>query len=139
MKKFLIFSFLIILLSLSALGQSKIQITYMRWGDIREIEVERKIVDAFNQSQNKIFVNLESTAWGAYWQQLQNRIAAGNAPDVILMDGAYFIDLASKGVFKDITEWIRRDINLKNYYYDPEVCEWDGKIYAMIRDITLGG
>ena len=140
MRKFLFISLIsLILLSLSALGQSKIQITYMRWGDIREIEVERKIVDAFNQSQNKIFVNLESTAWGAYWQQLQNRIAAGNAPDVMLISGAYFIDLASKGVFKDITDWAKKDINFKNYYYNPELCEWDGKIYAMIRDITLGG
>lgn len=140
MKRLLIFLLILVLtIPLLALGQSRIEITYMRWGDLKEIDVEKKIVDAFNQSQNKIFVKLESTAWGAYWQQLQNKIAAGNAPDVMLMDGAFFIDLASKGVFFEITNWVKKDINLKNYYYNPEVCEWNGKIYAMIRDITLGG
>jgi len=139
MKRFIFLLITLILIGLPLFGQSKIEIVYMRWGDLKEIEIEKKIVESFNQSQNKIFVRLESTAWGAYWQQLQNRIAAGNAPDVILMDGAYFIDLASKGVFLDITDWMNKEINLKNYYYDPEVCEWNGKKYAMVRDITIGG
>jgi len=47
--------------------------------------------------------------------------------------------LASKGVFLDITDWMNKEINLKNYYYTPEVCEWNGKKYAMVRDITIGG
>jgi multiple sugar transport system substrate-binding protein len=140
MKLRFLSTLLIILLLIVPLGaQSKVEILYMRWGDLKEIEAEKKIVEAFNQSQNKIFVRLESAAWGAYWQQLQNRIAAGNAPDVMLISGAYFIDLASKGVFLDITDWMDKEINIKNYYYTPDVCEWDGKKYAMVRDIHLGG
>jgi len=84
MKRFIFLLITLILIGLPLFGQSKIEIVYMRWGDLKEIEIEKKIVESFNQSQNKIFVRLESTAWGAYWQQLQNRIAAGNAPDVIL-------------------------------------------------------
>ena len=139
MKRFIFLLITLILIGLPLFGQSKIEIVYMRWGDLKEIEIEKKIVESFNQSQNKIFVRLESAAWGAYWQQLQNRIAAGNAPDVMLISGAYFIDLASKGVFLDITDWMNKEINLKNYYYTPEVCEWNGKKYAMVRDITIGG
>ncbi|MGC9139880.1 ABC transporter substrate-binding protein [Athalassotoga sp.] len=139
MKSNIMFLLVVILslaMSLTVIG--KTNITFMVWGNIFEIQAYQRMVDKFNQSQNDVFVNLQSTSWGAYFQTLQNRIAANNAPDVFVMDGAYFDNFAKEGVFYNLTN-LMKDIDLSKYYFEPTACEYNGIFYGAPKDITIGG
>jgi len=129
----------IFLFGLSIAAYGKTTITFMDWGDIFQIQTDQKLVDTFNKSQNDVFVVLQTTSWGAYFQTLQNRIAANNAPDVFVMDGAYFDNFAKEGVFYDLTNLVKTDFDLSKYYFEPSVCEYNGNFYGVPRDITIGG
>ena len=140
MKGFITFSitfFLVISSVMTAFAETTIR--YSRWGDIREIKAEKEIVKAFNKEyKGQIKVDFQSVAWGAYWQRLQNQLAAGDAADVFLMAGAYFYDFANKGIFYDITEYMQ-DVDLSRYIYNKNVMVFRDRYYGMARDITLGG
>ncbi len=139
MKSNIMFLLVVILslaMSLTVIG--KTNITFMVWGNIFEIQAYQRMVDKFNQSQKDVFVNLQSTSWGAYFQTLQNRIAANNAPDVFVMDGAYFDNFAKEGVFYNLTN-LMKDIDLSKYYFEPTACEYNGIFYGAPKDITIGG
>lgn len=133
------FLIIVFVMGTSVISFGKTSITFMVWGNIFEIQAYQKMVDAFNNSQNNISVVLQSTSWGAYFQTLQNRIAANNTPDVFVMDGAYFDNFAKEGVFYNLTDLVKKDLNLSNYYFEPSVCEYNDNFYGVPKDITIGG
>ena len=65
-------------------------ITYAMWGDTTELANQQKIVDAFTKLNPSITVKVSVADWDSYWPKLQVDLAAGNAPDVFLMDGPLY-------------------------------------------------
>ena len=98
-------------------GESgKVIIRHTRWGNLEEIEAEKEMIKQFEMEHPHIKVKFDYGTIN-YWSKLQTQIAAGAAPDVWLMSGAFFHDFMRKGVIREVQSYIDRDkINLKDYY-----------------------
>src|SRR5689334_5161943 len=54
------------------------------------VEVQKRFIDAFQAANPDITVALESADFSTYYTRLNTNLAAGRAPDVFMMSGAYF-------------------------------------------------
>ena len=64
--------------------------THVRWfvglgsgGDAPTVVVEKKVVDAYNASQNDIFIDLEIVGNSQAYNTLATEISGGNSPDIV--------------------------------------------------------
>ncbi len=137
MKKLLVVMGLAVAISLMA-----VTIEMAMWGAPHEEAVYRKIVQAFEAEHPGIKVKVAVQPWGTYWQQLQTRIVAGNAPDVFAVNGGWLQVFASKGVLYDVTDFIYKDPETKALIEGelfPEAVktfEYEGRIYGLPRDFN---
>lgn len=114
----------------------QVTIRYMRWGLPEEMNGTKKIIAAFEKSHSNIKVSLESCSWDQYWEKVQTEIASNTAPDVMLMDGGWYLSqFAPKGILADIGSLMTKDNISKDDYYDVwKTFTYKDKIYSMPRD-----
>lgn len=117
-------------------SDKQVTIRYARWGLPEELNGTKKIIEAFEKKNPNIKVTLESSSWDQYWEKIQTQIASNTTPDVMLMDGGWYMSqFAPKGVLVDIGELMNKDNISKDDYYDVwETFKYEDKIYAMPRD-----
>src|SRR6267142_3933996 len=88
-------------------------------GDPKQIDVQRKVVDQFNKSQERIYLALQIVDNKVASTTLATQIAAGNTPDIIGPVGT--VGRATfDGNYLDLTPWIQSnglDLNV----YDQAV------------------
>lgn len=59
-------------------------------------------------------------------------IIAGTGPDVTMVDGSWFSDMADKGALRDVTAYAKRDkVDLNRWFALPEIFTYKGKQYGM--------
>jgi multiple sugar transport system substrate-binding protein len=110
----------------------KVPVRWGVWSSGRWLELENKIATAFNESQDRIVLAVESAPWQQYWDKMQVSLAAGTAPDLIWMSGAMFLNLVEKGGLLDLTDLISAaNFDVGKYYSQPKIFEWQGKYYGM--------
>ncbi len=81
-----------------------------------QVAVQRAIIDAFNKSQDRVFVKFE-TAEKAGTEKILTQIAGGTAPDVFLWFNANVYDLAKKGAILRLDPFIKESgIDLNDYF-----------------------
>lgn len=81
----LVFALGILLLNLTAFAQERTVITYSAWGNIDEIEMENRLIEAFEARHPEIQVQLLAPT-GSYSEALAVWISGGVAPDVISLN-----------------------------------------------------
>jgi multiple sugar transport system substrate-binding protein len=116
-----------------------VTITYAMWGDTTELANQQKIVDAFTKLNPSIKVKVSVADWDSYWAKLQVDLAAGNAPDVFLMDGPLYPDYQTRDQLLDLTPFITRDGFDTSQLVDLAVQDFkaaDGKLYGLPRDLN---
>lgn len=102
------------------------------WGSEIRRPIIEKIVDDFNQSQDKIVVKHTFVPWGDIWTKELAAIAAGNPPDVVIND---INGTALRGMKKqamDLSKFLKDD-NIQDRFY-PELWEatlYEGKSYGI--------
>src|SRR5207237_2249907 len=85
----------------------------------KQIEVQRRVVDSFNRSQNNIYLALQIVSNTVASTTLATQIAAGNVPDIVGPVGT--AGRASfDGNFLDLTDLIQAN-NVNLNVYDPAV------------------
>lgn len=98
-----------------------------------EMPAWQGIVDAFNQSQSRIEIQLERLpgGWNEYTQKMTAQIASGNPPDIGRMAVASMPMFISKGLVEDLTPYMS-DLDL-DQYYESAMGQYmvDGKMYGM--------
>ena len=111
-------------------------IRYARWGLPEEMNGTKKIIAAFEESHKNIKVTLESSSWDQYWEKIQTEIASNTAPDVMLMDGGWYLtQFAPKGILADIGPLMEKDKISKDDYFNVwQTFTYNNKIYSMPRD-----
>lgn len=77
-------------------------------GNPNQIEVERKVVDEYNKSQDKIYLALQIVDNTVAYNTLATQIAAGNVPDIIGPVGTAGRNGFS-GQFLDMTDLIKQN------------------------------
>lgn len=98
-------------------------------------EVVKKMVDEFNQSQHEVKVN--ATFQGDYYQnhaKVQAAIAAGNQPDVTMVEVASVASFANTGALEDLTPYITGKDGIDKNDVIPGLLgnsTWKGKFYAL--------
>ena len=85
----------------------------------QQVETQRKVIDQFNQSQNRIYIALQIVDNPIASTTLATQIAAGNVPDIVGPVGT--VGRATfEGNYLDLTPWIQQsDMDLS--VYDPAV------------------
>lgn len=99
-------------------------------------EVQEELVARFNASQDKVIV--ESQFQGTYAEILQKllaALAAGNLPDVVLLDSPFVALFAKDGALVSLDQFVKKDktgFDLDDYI--PGLIQdgyYDGSLYAM--------
>lgn len=98
-------------------------------------EAQEELVARFNASQDKVIV--ESQFQGTYAEILQKllaALAAGEVPDVVLLDSPFVTLFARDGVLVDLDQFVKKDKNFDLSDFIPGLladCYYDGTLCAM--------
>jgi multiple sugar transport system substrate-binding protein len=128
-------------LSFAACGKKKDVIRMIHWGDLIEMNNNKKIIADIKATKGIDVVQEHAPAGNSYLEKVLTEAAAGMAPDVMFVEMGNFKALADKGLLVDLTPYIEKDknkdFNLKDYY--PEIVDRftvDKKVYVIPRDIA---
>ncbi|MBI1290844.1 extracellular solute-binding protein [bacterium] len=120
----------------------KTVIRYARWGTPEEITAEKELIRLFESRNPGVKVEIEFASWSEYWNKLQAQMAAGSAPDVILMGGTHIHDYAKRGQLVNLNDYAggTDGIQLSDYYdASVEVFKFDDALWAVPRDCNTIG
>lgn len=141
--------FVLGLMQVAACGKTKHELTaeetknairLMHWGDLIEMNNNKKIIDDI-KGKKGIDVIQERAPANNYIEKALTLAAAGMAPDVMFVEVGNFKAFVDKGLLVDLTDLIKddpdKDFNIKDYY--PEVIDRftvNGRLYVVPRDIA---
>lgn len=102
------------------------------------VEVQKRFIAAFEEAHPEIKVELESADFSTYYTRLNTNLAAGRAPDVFMMSGAYFYAGAMRNAFKDLGPYIEQSgIDLSKYFTEDENSLYQGKTLAVPEELDI--
>jgi len=118
-----------------------VTITYAVWAGTQTPAMQA-IVDAFEDENPDIHVELQELPWPQYWSTLQTGAQGGTAPDAFWMLAQQIRPYAAGGQLLDISDAIESEgVDLDAYpqavldLYD----QGDGKIYGLPKDFDTNG
>lgn len=148
---FLVIVSLVVMFSLGACTSSnendlntsegkQIEIDYFSFSASPDYENElNQMIEAFEEENTDIKVNIELAAYDDYFTKLQTRIAGGQAPDVFELNYENFVQYASKGTLADLSEFINEDKNFNPDQLNEEAFkayQFDGKQFGMVESFS---
>jgi multiple sugar transport system substrate-binding protein len=102
------------------------------------VEVQRRYIEAFEAANPDITVELESADFATYYTRLNTNLAAGRAPDVFMMSGAYFYAGAMRNAFKDLGPYLEQSgIDLGGYFTEDENSLYQGRTLAVPEELDI--
>jgi multiple sugar transport system substrate-binding protein len=109
---------------------AKTQVRLLVWGSS---DPYQPIVDQFEKANPDIDVRVEpAPAFGAYLDKLQVEIAAGMAPDVVGLSGAFVSHLAKAGALLSLDSYIARGgVSPNDFLPTGDIFRYDGKTYGI--------
>jgi multiple sugar transport system permease protein len=135
-KKLLSHFILFGLVSISS-AQDKISLRVANWGTAEEVKLEEEIAAEFMRLHPDIEVLIESIPTN-YKEKILTYIAAGEPPDVFLLDSVIIPALLNKGILLDLQPFLASlNVNLGDYF--PNVLDIFSKgesLYALPKDFT---
>lgn len=101
------------------------------WGSETRRPIIEKIIDDYNNSQDKVFVKHTFLPWGDIWTKNLASVAAGNPADVIINDINTVGQRAENKQVEDLSKYV--DDSYKEQFYPHlwETVEYKGKPYAV--------
>ena len=118
-----------------ALGEP-VEITLFTWTRPGELAVNQQLCAEFEAEHPGLRVEIINEPGDRSMDKLQAMVAAGEAPDVMSIHGAYFIPLAANGALLDLDPLIAGDpeFDLKDFYPRlVELCRYEGPLYSLPR------
>lgn len=126
-------------------GETAIKLVPRDMSELANVEIitvsncDTKIINDFNNSNDKYMVQLVKYSYEDDNQQLNMDIISGNAPDVIcLLDYSTYLNYCNKGVFADLYEFMDDELNKEMIM--PNVVtalENDGKLYSLCTSFNI--
>ncbi len=121
-----------------AVRPGEVVIRYMAWGNPQQLDVERDIIDLFNQKcaneGRKLRVELFMPPAGGYAQKLRLMLASDTAPDVMRLDHFDFPSLVPRGYFRDLTDLAAADKTFDAAAFHPAAMRenyYRGRLYGL--------
>jgi multiple sugar transport system substrate-binding protein len=97
----------------------------------------QELIAKFQEKHPNIKIKTESSPYNQFFQKLDTQIAAESAPDLWLSDGVLVPKYAERGVLKDLTEWIERDLQKDDYYGLDFNKDANGKYWGVPQGIQI--
>ena len=94
-----------------------------------------KVLKAY-QNQNETNIKNTAIPFDQMEQQLLNRAAGGNPPDVMQLSGPWSQELGANGALVDLREMVGEDFLNKNYQGGLAAGEYQDKLYAAPLSLT---
>lgn len=85
-------------------GDGDTEIRFAWWGSTPRHEMTEQALDVFRSENPDIAVTGEPGEFSAYFDKLATQTAAGDAPDVITLGGAYVAEYAQRGALVDLAQ-----------------------------------
>jgi multiple sugar transport system substrate-binding protein len=101
------------------------------WGSETRRPIIEKIIDDYNESQDKVFVKHTFLPWGDIWTKNLASVAAGNPADVIINDINTVAQRAENKQVEDLSQYIDDSFKQKFHPHLWDTVEYDGKSYAV--------
>jgi multiple sugar transport system substrate-binding protein len=120
-------------------GVTKLTIATWAGSSAEGANVEEEIFKAFMAENPDVYIHNVYTPWVAYKSKLLTMFIGNNAPDLCWVQLVDLPFLASRGIFHDLTDTVKKDpeINIKNYSkVATAICSWQGRLYALPRDLA---
>ena len=143
MKKF-VAMLLAALLALSLVGANaeadKIEIEFWNLFGGLDGTYMTAMVDEFNASQDKYFINCITQDFGSYYIKLKTAVSGNEAPDFCISHDDYVWGLVKEGILEPIdqkAEELGVDFIWDNYIEKLDMLRFDGTIYAVPLDGVL--
>jgi len=134
---------LAILIALSLVGcggktdtGGPVKITLFTWTRPGELAINQDLCSEFEKAHPNLKVEVQNEPGDRAMEKLQERVAAGNPPDVMSIHGAYFMPMAANGSLLDLDPLIKEDasFDLPDFYPGlVEQCRYQGKLYSLPR------
>lgn len=90
--------------SSDASGNEPVELRFSWWGNPERAEITQEAIDLFEKKNPDIKVQPDFVAFDSYFDKLATKVAAGDAPDVITLGGAYPREYAARGVLLDMSQ-----------------------------------
>lgn len=129
------------MLGCGLVAEAKTTVRFAMWGVPFEIESYREVVKLFEKKNPDIEVKFEQSGWGEYWTKVQTQMAAGVAPDIMRMSGAYLGQFVRGGAIYDIQPLIDRDkFPIDTDYFDTSgIFRFGGHYYGLPEGGDIAG
>lgn len=117
-------------------SDGKIELHLFTWVQPEELAVNQELIAEFERQHPKLDVTIINEPGQRAMDKLQTSIAAGKAPDVMSIHGAYFLPLAAKGALLDLEPLIEGDasFDLGDFYEQIlPICKYKGRLYSLPR------
>jgi multiple sugar transport system substrate-binding protein len=101
------------------------------WGSETRRPIIEKIIDDYNQSQDKVFVKHTFLPWGDIWTKNLASVAAGNPADVIINDINTVAQRAENKQVEDLSKYVDDSFKQQFYPHLWETVEYKGKPFAV--------
>ena len=114
----------------------RVPLSLFTWVQPEELAVNQELVAEFERQHPDIEVTIINEPGQRAMDKLQTSIAAGKAPDVMSIHGAYFTPLAAKGALLDLEPLIEGDAEFDLGDFYPQLlplCAYDGHLYSLPR------
>ncbi len=110
-------------------GQTEIQ--YSFWGSTKQMEVERQVIEAFENLNPDVRVRMLPVGM-RYTEKIQAMMIGNVAPDVIMVELTVYDEWASRGVLTDLTD-LAKTLGEKDPFMPAaeKVFERDGRYFAI--------
>lgn len=132
-RGFLIFIVILAGLTAHTFAQNRTRIVYLSAGSAEvEQRHDQKWVEAFNESQDSIYVEYELVAWADLFTKLYAYLAAGEAPDVVWYAPTQINEWHQIGLLEPLDDWLgpERDFYLPHLLGDGSDVIFDGQMYG---------
>lgn len=99
------------------------------YGDSTDVEeavgecgIITTLINRFNaENEGDIFIDVQGTEWGSYYDQLNATFAGNNAPDVAVMHRTRLLDYQSRGLLMPVGDLFEQaDIDMSNFVDEAE-------------------
>ena len=118
-------------------GGGGVELILFTWTEVTEVQANQQLLAEFEQAHPGVKVRLQNIPGsGEAMQKLQTMMAAGEAPDVMSIHGAYHLSFAARGVLAPLDQLAGQDaeFNLADFYPGLlDICRYQEKLYSLPR------
>lgn len=112
-------------------------IRFAIYTDTARDKVAQAQAELYMEKNPGVTVEVVSVPFANYYTQLGQGLAAGDAWDVFMINGASFAELGKTGQLMDLTDEITaRGVNMDDYVVDPMNSSYEGRTYVLPYELN---